>query len=232
MFFPEVPGENSWFSVERSLSSFHISVMSPQQESNTRSQKWKALALTNACVWWRLYNHGFNLNTNPLIPSTISYIESHAKNPLIYPWLYTYVFLFQIPKIFMVLLLSVNLAHLVCSASCIKISSNIHAPGKLFPEQRNLTCNDTCFPVFVEVTYAIIVKKPLVIACRKNKSVSGIAGYEIPLFPLSTQPVIKCKSTHKPRIVKPVSVAVEETKPGTLKARMLPIVVDCVLRSK
>jgi hypothetical protein len=174
----------------------------------------------------------FKLSTNLLIPSTISYIESHAKNPLIYPWLYTYVFIFQIPKIFMVLLLSVNLAHLVCSASCIKKSSNIHAPGKLFPEQRNLTCNDTCFPVFVEVTYAIIVKKPLVVACRKTKRVSGIAGYEMPLFPLSKQPVIKCKSTHKPRIVKPVSVAVGETKPGTLKARMLPIVVDCVLRSK
>jgi hypothetical protein len=29
-----------------------------------------------------------------------------------------------------------------------------------------------------------------------------------------------------------VSVAMEETKPVTLKARMLPIVVDCMLRSK
>ena len=132
----------------------------------------------------------------------------------------------------MLLLLSLSLADLVCSASCIKKSSNIHAPGKLFPEQRNLTCNDTCFPVFVEVTYAVIVKKPLVVACRKTKRVSGIAGYEMPLFPLSKQPMIKCKNTHKPRIVKPVSVAMEETKRGTLKARMLPIVVDCVLRSK
>ena len=132
----------------------------------------------------------------------------------------------------MLLLLSLSLADLVCSASCIKISSNIHAPGKLFPEQRNLTCNDICFPVFVEVTYAVIVKKPLVVACRKTKRVSGIAGYEMPLFPLSKQPVIKCKNTHKPRIVKPVSVAMEETKRGTLKARMLPVVVDCVLRSK
>jgi hypothetical protein len=161
-------------------------------------------------------------------------MECGSPTILTYTHGFNCFFLFKIPKTLVVLLLSLSLADLVCSASCINKTSEI--PGKLFPEAmrklRNITCSDTCYPVFAEVTYAVIVKKRLVIACRKDKIVSGIAGFKMPLLPLSTQPIIKCKNTYKPRISDPVSVAMTETKPGTLKAAMLPIVVDCESRSK
>ena len=130
----------------------------------------------------------------------------------------------------MVLLLSLSLANHTLGQNCIKNSPGLHG---VFPNLpiRNLTCNDTCFPVIVNVSYAIKTTTPLVIGCRKTANVQGGGGFDMPLYPRSQFLVRRCKSTHEP-ITKKVSVEIKETKQGTLEALIADYVVDCKPRSK
>ena len=141
----------------------------------------------------------------------------------------------------MVLFVSLSLANLtplpgISSRS--KKSSNLKhcgtqtstkIPGNLIPNiaMSNLTCTSGCYPVTVNVTYAVItvVTKPLVVGCRETEDVKGTAGFQEvhPQFY-----VRRCKSTHKP-ISKKISIAFDKT---TLQAKVVDFVVDCVARSK
>jgi hypothetical protein len=131
------------------------------------------------------------------------------------------------------LLLSVCLANLgsysgVFGQRCIKATSHrIDIPGEPFPKidilRQNITCKDTCVPVTEYVTFAVKMKKLMVVGCRKNKRVSG--GIHMPLLPLSNFPVRKCIATQKP-ITQKLSVDLVE-KNDTLQALMVDYVVDC-----
>ncbi len=130
----------------------------------------------------------------------------------------------------MVLLLSLSLANHTFGQNCIKHSTGVHGAFPSIPI-RNLTCQDTCFPVIETVSYAIKTTKPLVIGCRKTANIQGVGGFDMPLYPRSQFVVRKCKATHEP-IIKKVSVAIKETKQGTLEALIVDYVVDCKPRSK
>ena len=150
-----------------------------------------------------------------------------------------YVFFFKASKILIVLLVLLTMANLTplpgissqskkSSKQC-RIQTSTDIPGTIIPniQMRNLTCTRACYPVTVNVTYAVItvVTKPLVVGCRATKYVKHTAGFHRahPNFYAR-----KCIATHKP-ISQKISIAFDET---TLKAKVVDFVVDCVARSK
>ena len=142
---------------------------------------------------------------------------------------------FKIEKIFVALLLSLCLANLgsysgAFGQGCMKTANRI--PGERFPKinavQNNITCKNHCTPVKAYVTFAVKVKKLMVIGCRPQNGIipSGNIHQPIPGYP-----VRRCNATQKPTTTK-VSAGWREPKSNTLEAQMVDYVVFCTPRSK